>query len=111
MEKSCTEIEEILSEAGYPTDFIVIDFETYFDTGYTLSGDKGLSLIEYILDDRFELGGVGIYYSASDEAMFAPGEVGAEKVIDYLKVFGKNYEGITVIAQNCFFDLVVLVSS
>src|SRR5690242_10496433 len=47
----------ILEQCGYPTDVLVIDFETYFDTEYRMSrgSGEGLSTIEYVQDKRFEV--------------------------------------------------------
>ena len=49
-------VKEILQSAGYPTDFVVLDFETYFDKEYSLSN---MSYWEYVLDERYETIGCG----------------------------------------------------
>ena len=51
--------QDILKSVGYPTDILTLDFETYYDTEYSLGK---LSTIEYIVDERFELSGLGSYY-------------------------------------------------
>ncbi|KKL26424.1 hypothetical protein LCGC14_2395470, partial [marine sediment metagenome] len=47
---------ECLERIGYPTDLIMLDFESYFDDEYTL---KDSSTIEYVTDSRWELLGCG----------------------------------------------------
>ena len=42
---------DVLREAGYPTDVVLIDFETYFDATYSL---RSMSTLDYITDPRFE---------------------------------------------------------
>ena len=49
--------QDILNQIGYPTNILCLDFETYFDTEYSL---KKMSTIEYINDPRFELTGLGV---------------------------------------------------
>jgi hypothetical protein len=46
----------VLRKCGYPTDVLVIDFETYFDAEYKMArgGGDGLTTVEYVTDKRFE---------------------------------------------------------
>ena len=52
--------EQILEIAGYPTDFVVIDFESYFDKEYTLSK---MNIWAYITDERYQTIGCGFKFS------------------------------------------------
>lgn len=101
-----------LRDCGYPTNVVVLDFETYFDTGYSL--DK-MSTIEYVMDDRFEVLGCSCLqmlapfqdYEAS--TFWWNGEQGVEKMLAHLKLqYGENLERCTVVMQNAAFDGAVL---
>jgi len=48
---------ETLQQADWPTEVLVLDFETYFDQDYTLSK---MSTVEYVTSSKFEFTGVGI---------------------------------------------------
>jgi len=52
--------EQILEIAGYPTDFVVIDFETYFDKECSLSK---MNIWAYITDERYQTIGCGFKFS------------------------------------------------
>lgn len=48
----------ILDSIGWPTDILVLDFETYFDSEYHMGkGNKALSTVEYVTDERFAFNG------------------------------------------------------
>lgn len=109
---------EVLRRAGYPTDVLVIDFETYFDESYSM-GRKAdsLSTIEYVTDPRFETVSCtfthmrGEYPFAAYDAhtTFVSREESVAAHIRYLQdQFGMNFESVTVVAQNARFDLTVL---
>ena len=55
--------QQILQDAGYPTEILTVDFESYFDDEYHFRKDAadtvGLSTIEYVMDPRWELTGLG----------------------------------------------------
>ena len=89
--------QTILGQAGYPTDVLCLDFETYFDTDYSLAK---LSTIEYINDPRFELTGLG-FGANGFRGFLTPGEVK-----NYLETAPFNL--FTVLAQNCRFDITIL---
>ena len=96
--------QQILKDCGYPTDILVVDFETYFDTDYTLGK---MSTIEYINSPNFEMGGLGIggtegheFFSPADDPVF-PHTVGYA-----LKKF--NWDIVTVVCLNARFDITVL---
>jgi len=86
----------VLAEAGYPTDILCLDFETYFDNEYSLSK---MSTIEYINDPRFELTGLGGLYTDTDNPAFI------EPDSIYIPVDIDNY---TVLVQNARFDITIL---
>jgi len=95
---------EILKCAKYPTDFVVLDFETYYNKNYSLSG---MSYWEYVNDKRFEVLGCGFKYFNGGE-YFIWGDS-----LDYYfeqtqELFGKNLENITVVIQNVSFDALIL---
>lgn len=100
----------ILVKAGFPTKCITIDFETYFDTKYSL--DK-MSTIEYIKDKRFEFIGVSTFeFDQSYTKPYAAFWGGPEKTVlrirELQEKYGQNLEYATVIMQNCFFDALIL---
>jgi DNA polymerase I-like protein with 3'-5' exonuclease and polymerase domains len=74
--------------------FTVIDFETYFDSDYTL---KKLNTEEYIRDPRFKIHCVAVY-SANDKKVFT--ENFKENLAPYINGF--------VIAQKAQFDGLIL---
>lgn len=109
---------EVLKRAGYPTDVLVIDFETYFDESYSM-GRKAdsLSTIEYVTDPRFETVSCTFtqmtaeYPFAAYDAhtLFVAKEESVAAHIRYLQDrYGQNFESATVVAQNARFDLTVL---
>ena len=104
----------VLRECRYPEDVVVIDFETYFDSAYTL---KKLSTIEYIMDKRYEETGVSVlrvdgetnFPDYLNDTVWHDGEAGVKKSLGMLQAqYGQNLEGCTVVAQNSMFDMSVL---
>lgn len=99
----------ILREGGYPTDVVLIDFETFFDQDYSMSK---LSTVEYILDPRYEEIGKSIIHVKQP---FEPVVVNFyrgddDSYIRYLtREYGDNLEGCTLVAQNAPFDGTILV--
>jgi len=107
---------EILEDAGYPTDVVVIDFESYFDDEISMRGSK-LSTVEYIMHPDYETLGVSVLTMtklAPDKdheqgTHWYNGEEATEQVIEDLqRVYGPNLAGCTVVAQNARFDLSIL---
>jgi hypothetical protein len=111
---------QVLRDCRYPTDVVVIDFETYFDAEYFMargsSGD-GLTTVEYVTDARFEALGVAVTpmsgeypfadYTANTHFWHSP--EGVEKQVRYLQSrYGENLERCTVVFQNANFDALVL---
>lgn len=106
----------ILKTCGYPTDVVVLDFETYFDEEYHMgrSGDS-LSTIEYVQDKRFEVLGLARtivtqpFPDYENQTNFEAGEAAVESFIRYLQqVYGQDLERCTVVIQNAAFDATVL---
>ena len=106
--------KEILQSAGYPTDFVVLDFETYFDKEYSLSN---MSYWEYVLDERYETIGCGFKFSDPDpdsdsDPWFQSWFVWADDVSEYFeqlqKIYGQDFENITIVIQNVPFDALIL---
>ncbi len=87
-----TDTRSILEAAGYPTDTLVLDAESYFDADYSL---RKLTTYEYVLDPRFEL--LGWAWKWNDEPAIFGGEL---PEIDW--------DNTTIIVHNAMFDCLVL---
>lgn len=93
--------QEILASVGYPTNILVIDFETYFDTEYSLTK---MSTIEYIMDSRFSFTGIGLYEFCNrggkiiKRSFVEPDKISADFVHKY------NFAKYTVVYCNAKFD-------
>lgn len=104
----------VLRSVGYPTDVLVLDFETYFDEEYTL---KDTATIEFVMDKRFEAVSLAdtqmnaAYPFADYEAAthFSYTESGVLARLKYLQtLYGENFERATVVIANTKFDATVL---
>lgn len=91
--------QDILAKAGYPTDVMCLDFESYFDTEYSLGK---LSTIGYITDPRFELTGLGTSVIENNCPCF----LDPKATEDYLA--NCTMQHITVLVQNARFDITIL---
>lgn len=104
-----TEWVNILKATGYPTDVVVLDFETYFDQDYTL---RKISTIEYIQDQRFEELGLARLEMSGKRPHPTPCayfETASGCGLPLLqKRYGKHLEKCTVVAHNARFDVGVL---
>jgi DNA polymerase len=99
---------DILQSIDWPTEILVIDFETYFDTDYTLSK---MSTVEYVTDPRFEFTGLGIEilnHPKANGPIFIPGPDVPWAIKRLQKLFGKALHNCTVVAKNCKFDMLIL---
>jgi len=99
--------QDILARAGFPTDVLVLDWETYFAQDYSLR-QKEMDNVQFVGDARFEITGLG-------HATHEPARVGFERpgsVKSYLlylqDAFGENLERCTVVGHNLYFDLLIL---
>lgn len=93
-------VQEILQLVGYPKDYLVIDFESYYDTKYSLNK---MSTIEYVKDDQFELLGCGFVDSDYPNN---PWFVAPSQLKDKLGFIG--WELYTVVIKNAKFDILIL---
>jgi len=104
---------ETLQSAGFPTEVLLLDFETYFDADYHLGKDKkALSTIEYITDPRFEFTGLGIqtfnHPRLVTGSRFWDGPLVSHVIRRLQERFGIAYQNCTVVAKNCKFDITIL---
>lgn len=100
---------DILKQINWPIETLVIDFETYFDTEYTLSK---ISTVEYITDSRFEFTGLGfeiLNHPKANGPVFIPGPQVPWAIKRLKKLFGKALHNCTVVAKNCKFDILILL--
>jgi hypothetical protein len=101
-------IPDILKKCGFPEDFVVIDFESYFDSEYTL---RTLQPWEYITDPRFECLGCGFFYNLANSVRVKE-YIWPDRLADNFRSmqqrYGEHLEDITVVVQNAQFDLVLL---
>ncbi len=98
----------ILKSVDYPTEVLIIDFETFYDADYSLSK---MSTIEYIYDPQFEFTGCGFATLPSEQ--FDQPEFIAKPDLDwYIKLLqeqhGKNLGQVTVVVKNAKFDITIL---
>ncbi len=97
--------KDILKKAGFPTDTVVIDFETYWDQEYTLTKQEWPT-VRYVTSDKFEAMGLGVYDGAALQ-FFPPSKI--EKLLKALQeIYGPDLENCTVVMQNAFFDALIL---
>jgi len=100
-----TDWQEVLQAAGFPTTAIVLDFETYFDTDYTL---KKMSTVEFVCDERFEVTGLGVRWLQegfdSGDVFFTPSETTSFCKSEKEKLQSK----VTIVGQNNKFDHLIL---
>lgn len=77
-------------------DLITVDFETYYDKGFSLSK---LTTEEYIRDPRFEIIGVGVKVN-SNKAEWASGS--KSEIRSFLRAF--DWDKAMLLAHNTMFD-------
>lgn len=101
----------VLKRCGWPTDVVVLDYETYFDAKYKM-GKEGLATICYIEDPKFEEQGVASLIIKSERsttpraATFWPN---VEEELAWLQTrYGRNLERATVVWFNGRFDGTIL---
>ena len=102
-----------LQRCGMPTSVVLIDFESYHDKDYHMNtaADSGLSVIQYVVDERWEETGKAIVEVTqpfgSPEPTFWQGC--DDSIVRHLqREYGENLDGCTVVAQNLLFDGTVL---
>lgn len=107
-----TTYRDVLKQIGWPTRAVVLDFETTFDTDYTL---KKTSSIEYVEDPRFDWMSVGLKSLAEpmpggfEQYFEKPAIVdGSFKRFITSSWFGAFAHNVTWLIQNARFDAIVL---
>jgi DNA polymerase len=102
-------ITQILNKINWPTDILLLDFETYFNQDYCMGkGKKALSIVEYVTDSRFEFTGLGIQIN-NQKSRFIPGPYVSWTIEQLKKKCGKAFHNYTVVAKNNKFDCLILV--
>ena len=102
-------ITQILNNINWPTDVLLLDFETFFSQDYCMGkGKNALSIIEYVTDLRFRFTGLGIQIN-DQEPRFIPGPHVPWAIEQLKKKFGKALHNCTVVAKNNKFDCLILV--
>lgn len=103
---------EILKSIDWPTEILILDFETFYSIDYCMGkSKKAISTVEYVTDPRFEFTGVGIEilnHPLARGPQFIP-YPHVEWAIERLqKRFGRALHNCTVVAKNCKFDMLIL---
>ena len=93
--------QEILKNIGWPTEVLILDFESYYDSDYSLSK---MSTIEYITDDQFELTGLGYQFLEDEQVQFLPPDL----IDDFLQMIKKKQNDIVICVKNAKFDITIL---
>jgi len=102
-------ITQILDKIDWPTDVLLLDFETYFDSEYHLGkGKKALSIVEYVTDGRFRFTGLGVQFN-DNESRFISGPYVPYMIRRLQEKFGKALHNCTLVAKNNKFDCLILV--
>lgn len=100
---------KVLRTAGYPSDVVVLDFETYFDTEFSL---PRMSTVEHVMDERFEVLGLAVHEQNQPFLMCQPKFwTGADvpMILDHLRArYGQQLEGCTVVAHNAYYEACIL---
>lgn len=97
--------EQILDSIGWPTQYVVLDFETYFDKEYSLSK---IQPWPYITDPRFEFTGLAAYQPGKSPMFFAPDDIARR--LQKLHDNTNRFEDVVVVMQNAQFDATILAA-
>lgn len=107
--ESMTTYQTILAEAGYPTDVLCLDFESFYTTEYSL---HKMPTINYITDDRFELTGLGV---GIEDQVFKQAWGHYEEPefiepcdIDWTLQCLTDYDNTTILVKHARFDITIL---
>jgi len=102
-------VVKILDKIDWPTDVLLLDFETFFDSDYHLGKDKkALSVVEYVTDSRFAFTGLGIQIN-DQSPRFIPGPYVPWAIERLKEKFGVALHNCTIVAKNNKFDCLILV--
>lgn len=105
---------DVLSACGYPLDIVVIDFETFFSTEYSL---RKMSTVEFVNHEDFEILGCSIFTDPAarrgkdpwTQTNWHDGEEATTQAFRSLQsVYGADLERCTVVAHNAAFESIVL---
>ncbi|MFQ5492163.1 MAG: DNA polymerase, partial [Phycisphaerae bacterium] len=92
----------ILAAAGFPTKLLVLDFETFYSSKFSLSK---LTIPLYVHDPRFRIHGLAVRWPGGRTAF----QTDVEQCLAALRqAFGDHLERITVVAHNWRFDGYIL---
>ena len=100
---------DVLKQIDWPTQVLLLDFETFFDTEYSLSK---ISTVEYIASPRFKFTGLGfeiLNHPKANGPVFIPGPDVPWAIKRLQKSFGKALHNCTVIIKNGKFDILILL--
>ena len=97
--------QDVLKSVGWPTDVLVLDFETYFDQEYTLGK---LSTVQYVQNVQFDFTGLG--YGFDSQIYFIPKPDLNKCMKGLQQYYGNQFEQVTVVAKNCKFDMLILAT-
>ena len=78
---------------------IFLDFETYFDTKFSLTK---MTTMEYIRDPRFKVWGMGYRFIDETETTW----LGEDEVADFIQ--SVDWDETAVVAHNAMFDAYIL---
>ena len=100
----------VLASAGFPTDTIVLDFESYFAADYNLR-QKHMDIPQYVGDAKFEITGLGVMGLGENEGPWFHRADTVSNTLEELQDphnYGPNLERCTVVGHNLYFDLLIL---
>ena len=102
-------ITQILDKIDWPTDTLLLDFESFFSQDYCMGkGKNALSIIEYVTDPRFRFTGLGVQFN-DNVPRFIPGPYVPYMIRRLQEKFGKALHNCTLVAKNNKFDCLILV--
>ena len=99
---------DCLERIGYPTDLIMLDFESYFDDEV---GFKSQSTIEYVTDPRWEFLGCGFQILSRHGgalAYFKDKDEIEKHLVELWFQYGNRFNQATIVAKNGKFDFTIL---
>jgi DNA polymerase len=92
----------ILASAGFPEQVLVLDFETFHDTGYTLAE---LPIPQYVHDERFRVLGLAVRWPDGHCAFRRDVE---NVIAECTERFGEGWDAVAVAGHNWAFDGYIL---
>ncbi len=105
--------QQILEQAGFPTEVLCLDFESFFSADYCMGrSKKAISLIEYVMDQRFEFTGMGEKFFGNSDVDYPINFYEPDKLEMYFRAacraYGPNLEKCTIVGQNLKFDCLLM---